>query len=118
MKARKKFGFLAYVTLALILVVLALWNYVFNKLFDRVYGNFNVLDVDYLLGWIILFSVAFGASLWWVDRKRGTIAKMFGQGEDLYRIHMKREGFELEVTGSSPQEVEALFDRLDRKSSK
>jgi hypothetical protein len=118
MKARKRLGFLAYVRLALVLLVLALWNYVFTKLFDRVYGNFNVLDVDYLLGWILLFSIVFAAYLWWVDRKRGTIAKMFGQGEDLYRIHLKREGFELEVTGSSPQEVEALFDRQDRKSSK
>jgi hypothetical protein len=117
MKARKTFGFPNYVSLALILVIIALWTYIFNKLFDRVYGNFNSLDLDYLLGWILLFAVAFGASLWWIDRQRGTIAKMFGQGEDLYKIRVKRKGFELEVTGSSPQEVEALFNKLDRKSS-
>ncbi len=120
MKAKRtsRLGFPAYLSLAFILVILTLWNYIFNKLFDPLYGNFNTLSVYYLLGWILVFTVGFGVSLWYVDKKRGTIAKMFGQGEDLYRIHVKREGFELEVTGSSPQEVQALFDRQTKKDSK
>src|SRR5713101_2488163 len=104
-KAQKKLGLRKYLALAFILVILALWTYIFNKLFDRLFGNFDILDVYYLLGWILLLAFGFGASLWYVDTK-GMIARMFGQGADLWKIHMKREGFKLEVTGSSSQEVE------------
>ena len=116
MKAQKRLRFRRYVGLALTLVVLALWNYVFVKLFDRAYGNFNSLDVAYLTGWILLFAFGFGASLWYLDT-RGEIAKMFGQGEDFWRIHVKKKGFELEVAGNSSQEVEALFEKHNRKDS-
>ncbi len=62
-KIRKRLGFPAYLVLALILVILALWNYVFNKLFDQLYGNFNTLGALYLLGWVLLFAFGFGVSL-------------------------------------------------------
>ena len=49
----------------------------FTKLLDRAYGNFNVLDVEWLLGWIIFFIIVFAVYLWAIDRW-GVIARMLG----------------------------------------
>lgn len=114
MKAKRKAGIGTYLKLSGGVAVVSGLNYVFTKLFELVYGNF---DLGYAIGigiLVILFIGGFTIYLWLIDRK-GTIAQMLGQGADVWRIHYRKDDQELEVTGSTKQEVEDLFAKLGAK---
>ena len=80
-KPRKRFSVRTYLLLSFGIFILAALNYVFAKLLDRAYGNFNPFDVEYLLGWIVLFIVGFAIYRWMIDRW-GTIARMLGARDE------------------------------------
>ena len=114
MKAKKRVGMRTYLKLSAGIAILSGFNYVFTKLFELVYGNY---DLGYAIGigiLVLLFIGGFTIYLQIVDRK-GTIAQMLGMGADLWRIQYEKQGSTLEVTGSTKSEVEDLFFRLREK---
>ena len=60
--------------------IIAVLYYVFTKLLDRAYGNFDVFDTYLILGWLLVFVGGFALYLWFIDRD-GMIARMLGAGE-------------------------------------
>ncbi len=78
-----------YIFVSFGIFILAIFNFVFTKLLDRLYGNFNALDVEYIFGWTVLFIFGFGIYLWAVDI-RGIITKMLGQTEDTKSAHLEK----------------------------
>jgi hypothetical protein len=76
----KRMSVWIYIYVSFGIFILAIFNFVFTKLLDRLYGNFNALDVEYVFGWTVLFIFGFGIYLWAVDIK-GILAGMLGQAE-------------------------------------
>ena len=114
MRAKRKADIGTYLKLSGGVAVISGLNYVFNKLFELVYGNYDLGYATGILILVILFIGGFTVYLWLIDRK-GTIAQMLGQGADVWRIHYRKHDLELEVTGSSKSEVEDLFAKLGAK---
>ncbi len=74
---RRRVGFQTYLRLSLGVFIISVLYYVFSKLLDLVYGNFNVTNLNYLLLVILLFIFGFAVYLWVVDRD-GFLARMLG----------------------------------------
>ena len=81
-KHRGRWKPITYLRLTLILAVLAIVNYVFNKVADMLYGK---SDLGSILGFgILIFGFIFGFAVffWLIDRK-GSIGRILGaEGEE------------------------------------
>ncbi len=70
--------------------IISVLYYVFTKLLDSVYGNFDVLYVYFIFLWILVFIGGFALYLWFIDRD-GMIARMLGAGEEAEKEEAKGE---------------------------
>jgi polyferredoxin len=81
-KHRKRYRILIYARLTAALAMLSLMNYVFSKLFDQLYGQFNfgvILEITLI---VILFIFVFAVLLWGFDT-RGTLGRLLGARDEV-----------------------------------
>ena len=74
---RRRVGFRTYLRISFGVFIISILYYVFSKLLDQVYGNFNVSNLNSLLLVILLFIFGFALYLWVIDRD-GFLARMLG----------------------------------------
>jgi hypothetical protein len=80
-RPRRRYSYWTYLRISFGIFIIAGFNYVFTKLIDKLYGNFDFWSVYGLFLLILLFILGFALYLLIFDRK-GTIARMLGAGKE------------------------------------
>src|SRR3989442_414562 len=78
---RRRYNYRTYAEISAGIAIIAGFNYVFSKLWDKLYANFDIGSVIGLGILIVGFIFGFALYLRIFDRK-GTIARMLGAGKE------------------------------------
>lgn len=81
-KHRNRYSIFLYARLTAALAILSLMNYVFSKLFDQLYSQFNFGVILQIAIIVVLFIFLFAVILWGFDT-RGTLGRLLGARDEV-----------------------------------